>query len=464
MIRNSLKTAVVGAGYVGIATAIGLTEQGRDIVLVEQDPDRLAALADGRIPFHEPSLHEAYAAQHAAGRIVSSAEIPSDGLDIVVVCVGTPIDDIGYADVSHVAHALDQAAPAIAAGAACVIRSTLPIGWAARLANRPGVVPERLFVAPEFLRQGNALVDIRDPTRVIVGTFGEHTDLDALALVTGALGRPGAPLLVMRAEEASVVKNASNVFLALRLTFANEVAGLAADLGVDVGPVLDGIGHDPRIGHTYMRPSFGFGGSCLPKEVLNLAAAGLDRGLPMHLAVAVSDANADYQRRFARRINDAVGGVAGKRIALLGLAFKADTDDVRSSPAVRLAARLLAEGAVLLAHDPAAGENARRVLPGLVVVPTVEEAVQGADVVVIATEWQVYRDLDWAAVRSRVRRPLIIDGRRLVPKAELQALGFVVERIGDGVDLPDLPAAASELLPSPSRTGAEGGDLVPLRG
>jgi len=152
MTRDRLKTAAAGAGYVGIATAVGLTEQGRDIVLVEQDPNRRVALAVGRIPFHEPGLPEAYAAQHAAGRIVSSAEIPRDGLDLVVVCVGTPIDDIGYADVSHVAQALDQAAPAIAAGAACVIRSTLPIGWAARLANRPGVVPERLFVAPEFLR------------------------------------------------------------------------------------------------------------------------------------------------------------------------------------------------------------------------------------------------------------------------------------------------------------------------
>jgi UDPglucose 6-dehydrogenase len=438
MTPDRLKTAVVGAGYVGIATAVGLTEQGRDIVLVEQDPNRRAALADGRIPFHEPGLPEAYAAQHAAGRIVSSAEIPRDGLDLIVVCVGTPIDDIGYADVSHVAQALDQAAPAIAHGAACVIRSTLPIGWAARLANRPGVVPERLFVAPEFLRQGNALEDIRTPTRVIIGTFGAHTDPDALALVTGALARPGTPLLVMRAEEASIVKNASNVFLALRLTFANEVAGLAADLGVDVGPVLQGIGHDPRIGHTYMRPSFGFGGSCLPKEVLNLAAAGLDRGLPMHLAEAVSDANADYQRRFARRIADAVGGVTGKRIALLGLAFKADTDDVRSSPAVRLAARLMADGADLRAHDPAAGENARKVLPDLVVVPTVEEALRGADAAVIATEWQVYRDLDWAAVRTMMRRPLIIDGRRLLPKAELRALGFAVERIGDGVDVLEL--------------------------
>ena len=431
---SGTRTAVVGAGYVGLATAVGLAEQGRDVVLVERDPDRLAALTGGRIPFHEPGLPEAYAIQHAAGRIGPTAELPEDGLDLVVVCVGTPIDDTGYADVSHVAHALEQAAPAIAAGAACVIRSTLPVGSATRLASRPGVTAERLFVAPEFLRQGSALEDIRRPTRVIVGTFGEHPDPDALALVTGALAQPGTPLLVMRAEEASLVKNASNVFLALRLTFANEVAGLAEDLGVDVGPVLEGIGHDPRIGHAYMRPSYGFGGSCLPKEVRTLSTSGLDRGLPMHLAEAVSDANADHQRRFARRIARAVDGLAGKRIALLGLAFKADTDDVRLSPAVRLAARLLDEGADLRAHDPAAGDNARRVLPDLVVVPTVEEALRGADAAVIATEWPAYRDFDWAALRATMRRPLIIDGRRLLQYAQLRSMGYVVERIGDGVD------------------------------
>ena len=321
-----------------------------------------------------------------------------------------------------------------------MIRSTLPVGSAARLANQPGVAPERLFVAPEFLRQGSALHDIRRPTRVVVGTIGECPDAEALALVTGALAQPGVPLLVMRAEEASLVKNASNVFLALRLTFANEVAGLAEDLGIDVGPVLDGIGHDPRIGPMYMRPSYGFGGSCLPKEVRSLSSAGLARGLPMHLTGAISDANADHQRRFARRIADAVGGLAGKRIALLGLAFKADTDDVRSSPALRLAARLLAEGADLRAHDPAAGENARRVLPDLVVAATAEEALQDADAAVIATEWPVYRDLDWAALHERMRRPLIIDGRRLLPCGQLRAMGYVVEQIGEGVD--SLAAAA----------------------
>jgi UDPglucose 6-dehydrogenase len=412
--------------------AVGLAEQGHETVLVELDRGRLLALANGRIPFHEPGLPEAYASEHAAGRIVPSAELPTSPLDLIMVCVGTPIDDMGLTDVSQVALALDQAVHAMASGAACVIRSTLPVGSAARLANRPGILPERLFVAPEFLRQGSALEDIRRPTRVVIGTFGERPDPDALKVVIDALAKREAPLIVMHAEEASLVKNASNVFLALRLTFANEVAGLAEDLGGDVGPVLEGIGHDPRIGHTYMRPSYGFGGSCLPKEVRSLSSAGLERGLPMHLAAAISEANDDHQRRFARRIAEAVGGLAGRRIALLGLAFKADTDDVRSSPALRLASRLLAEGAELRAHDPVAGENARRTLPDLVVVPSADEALRDADAAVIATEWPAYRDLDWAHLLPSMRRPLIIDGRRLLPHAKLRAMGYVVERIGDG--------------------------------
>ena len=434
MSTDSLTTAVVGAGYVGLTTAVRLAERGRKVVLVEQNPDRLAALAAGQPPFHEPGMPEAYAAQHAAGCIVPSAELPVDGVDLIVVCVGTPINDSGSTDVSQVALALDESVAAMSAGAACVIRSTLPVGSAAGLAARPGLRPERLFIAPEFLRQGSALADIRSPARVVIGTFAPHPEPEALTLVKDALGEAGAPLLVMRAEEANLVKNAANVFLALRLTFANEVAGMAEDLGGDVGPVLEGIGLDPRIGQAYMRPSYGFGGSCLPKEVHALSSAGLDRGLPMHLAATISEANAEHQERFVRRIAHALDGLDGKRIALLGLAFKADTDDVRSSPAIQLADRLMAGGADLRAHDPAAGDNARRLLPEMTVVLTVEEALEGADAAVIATEWPMYRDLDWAAVRGRMRRPLIIDGRRLLPNEQLRSLGYVVERIGDGVD------------------------------
>lgn len=430
--RVERRAAVVGAGYVGIAVAVGLAEEGHKVLLIEREASRRDELAGGRLPFFEPELPEAYARHHAAGRIEVGSGVPLGGVDVVLICVGTPISELGSSDVSQVAAALDQAVPAMASGAACVIRSTLPVGSAARLSSRHGVPRERLFVAPEFLRQGSALADIRHPSRVVIGTF-EFPDPVALSLVEQLLTREGAPVRVMRAEEASLVKNASNVFLAIRLTFANELAGIAEDLGIDVGPVLEGIGDDPRIGHSYMRPSFGFGGSCLPKEVHSLSSEGLDRGLPMHLSAAVSDANADHQRRFARKIAHAVGGLAGKRIAILGLAFKADTDDVRSSPALRLAARLMAEGADVRAHDPAAATSATRNLPDLVVVPTPQEALAGADAGVVATEWPSYRQLDWATIKPSMRQPLIFDGRRLLDREHLRSLGFFVYRLGDGV-------------------------------
>ena len=190
MERNDLRVAVIGAGHVGLATAVVLAEQGHHVVLVERDPGRMAALTNGQIPFHEPGLPEAYARQHAGGRIVPRGDLPQDGLDLVVVCVGTPVDDTGDANVSYVARALEQAVPAVAAGAACVIRSTLPVGSALRLASRSGIPLGRIFVAPEFLRQGSALDDIRRPTRVVLGTFGEHPDPNAFARVKDALAVP----------------------------------------------------------------------------------------------------------------------------------------------------------------------------------------------------------------------------------------------------------------------------------
>ena len=238
--------------------------------------------------------------------------------------------------------------------------------------------------------------------------------------------------LVVDVEAAEIIKNGANAFLALKLSFTNEIASLCEEAGADVDEVLAGISADPRIGRTYMHPSFGFGGSCLPKELITLAVAGRAFGLPMHVTTAASVANLAAQDRFAERVDRAVGGAKGRTIALLGLAFKAGTDDIRDSPAIRLAERLIAEGATVRGYDPAAGPNAAAHVPALHVVDDPALAVDGADAIVIATEWPEFRDLPWAAWADRPDRPLVIDGRRLLDADALRAAGYSVVQLGDG--------------------------------
>ena len=287
----------------------------------------------------------------------------------------------------------------------------------------------RFFSVPEFLRQGAALGDFARPNRVIIGSTAS-ADHEAQATLAEVFGAFGAPVRLVSLEEAELIKNGANAFLALKISFANEMAGLAERSGADVGPVLEGIGLDPRIGATYLRPSFGFGGSCLPKELKTIAMSGLERGLPMHVTSAATEANLAHQRLFAERVDATVGGVAGRSIALLGLAFKAGTDDLRSSPAIGLARWLLAHGARVHAYDPVAGPAASRAVSGLVICATAADALSGAEAAVLATEWPEFEALDWAEMRQVMAVPLVIDGRRLLDPMAMRNLGFRYERVG----------------------------------
>ena len=312
----------------------------------------------------------------------------------------------------------------------------MPVGTSQRLMRDGHVAdPEMFFTVPEFLRQGSAMADFANPTRVIIGR-APMADRAAEAVLVEVFGAFGGPLRLVTLEEAELIKNGANAFLALKISFANEMAGLAEQAGADVGPVLEGIGLDPRIGSTYLHPSFGFGGSCLPKELQTIATSGIERGLEMHVTSAAHAANLAHQERFAERIDDIVGGVAGRRIGLLGLAFKAGTDDIRSSPAVRLAGWLLDHGADVHAYDPAAAGHASRALPTLVTADTAVAALTGAEVAVIATEWPEFKDLDWSSVRERMASPLVIDGRRLLDPPTMRDLGFRYERVGSPTSVP----------------------------
>jgi len=428
MSEGARRIVVVGAGYVGLVTAVGLASLGHRVELVETGPERLAALRAGRSPIHEAGLPAALTRALADGRLTIAAA-PGLAAELVMVCVGTPIGANGRSDLSQLDGALRSLAPIMAGGAPLVVRSTLPPGSTRLVAEWTGLPTSRILTNPEFLRQGTALADFLHPTRIVIGHFPD-ADPAAIELVTALFAGLGAPVLVVDVAAAELIKNGANAFLALKLSFANEMAGLAEEYGTDIEAVIAGIALDPRIGGQYLRPGLGFGGSCLPKELVALAVAGEDRDLQMHVTRAASDANAAQQRRFAERIDRAAGGVRGRTVALLGLAFKAGTDDVRDSPAMGVARDLLARGARVRAYDPAAAANAARELPELELAATAEAALDDADVAVIATEWPAFRAIDWAAARARLRRPLVVDGRRLLDRDTMEGLGYHYLAVG----------------------------------
>jgi UDPglucose 6-dehydrogenase len=431
---------VVGAGYVGLVTAVGLARLGHDVHLVETAPARLETLRAGRIPIHEAGLQEALDAAVADGRLTVGDAMP-ERTDITLVCVGTPIGDDGTSDLRQLDSAMTALRERIGPDDILVIRSTLPVGGTRPTIEAAGLSTARVFTNPEFLRQGTAVEDFAHPSRIVIGRFPD-ADPGALATVLALYDRIEAPRFVVDVEAAEIIKNGANAFLALKLSFTNEIASLCEEAGADVDEVLAGIGADPRIGRTYMHPSFGFGGSCLPKELTTLAVAGRAFGLPMHVTTAASAANMAAQDRFAERVLAAVGGPSGRTIGLLGLAFKAGTDDLRDSPAVRLAERLLAAGVRVRAYDPAAGANARTRIPGLELAEDPGSVFDGADAIVIATEWPEFRDLPWAAWAGRAARPLVIDGRRLLDAESLRRAGYAVIQLGDGRLRPGSPAPA----------------------
>ena len=421
---------VLGAGYVGLVTAVGLAELGHPVRLVEKAPARLAALRAGSIPIFEQDLQAAFSEQLQEGRLTVSSSLPAE-TGIVMVCVGTPISADGRSDLSQLKSALDDLAPTVGPTTILIVRSTLPVGESKRLARWTNVPEVRVFTNPEFLREGSALADFRAPSRIVIG---RHPDAEeaSLARVEALFEGVDADIEIVDVTASEIIKNGANAFLALKLSFINELAALAEESGADIGEVLVGIGKDPRIGSRYMQPGFGFGGSCLPKELQTLAVAGRAVGLAMHVTTAASHANAAHQERFVDRVASLVGGLDGKTIGLLGLAFKAGTDDVRDSPALNLARSMMASGARVVAFDPAASANAERSLPGLATVDRAESVFEDAAAVVVATEWPEFASLPFGKLRERMAEPLLIDGRRLLDPSLLRSIGYRVSVLGTG--------------------------------
>src|ERR1700749_4684854 len=419
--------AVIGTGYVGLVTAAGFAELGSEVWCVDVDADKIQRLKRGDIPIYEPGLAESVARN--AARLHFSTEIAPalEHSRLLFVAVGTPPTYSGDADPS----AVNAGVGAIPASDhhALVMKSTVPVGTGAsikRAFEERGKSGFEYVSCPEFLKEGSALKDFLEPDRVVVGDNGNWAG-DAVAELYAPLN---APLVRTDVASAEMVKLAANAFLATKISFINEIANVCEETGADVLEVARGMGLDQRIGRHFLKPGIGFGGSCFPKDVSALKQLAGNSGYHFQLLTAVIEVNELQKRRVIGKLQKHLGSLIGKNGTLLGLAFKANTDDMREASSLVLAARLQADGAKVRAYDPIAEREARKLMVGGEFADDALGAVAGADAAVIVTEWPEFAALDWSAVAERMSGRLIIDGRNFVDPERVRAAGFVYEGIG----------------------------------
>jgi UDPglucose 6-dehydrogenase len=435
-----MRVTVVGMGYVGLVTATCLARMGQEVVGLEADEARLAALERGEPPFFEPGLGGELATQRDGGRLRFTSDAPEALArpEVVMICVGTPSTADGAADLAAVESVVETIARHLEGDSVIALRSTVPIGTTRRmegslnqrLAGRGRRADIPIFANPEFLRTGRALEDFLRPSRVVIGHTQLAADDHLERLLT--LYRPlDAPTFVFPAESAELVKNAANAFLATRISFINELAALCEVSGASIDDVIAGIAADRRIGGDYLRPGLGYGGSCLPKDIRSLRSMGSVHGAPMRLAQAVDAVNVGQPQRTADRIAGELGGDLRQRtIGLLGLAFKPDTDDIRDSPALALAAELRERGAAVVACDPRAGEAVAAREPWIRLAPDPQSVARQADLLVLTTEWPEYLTADLGELAACMRRPVLLDGRNALEPSAASAAGFRYLGIG----------------------------------
>jgi UDPglucose 6-dehydrogenase len=440
--------AVVGLGYVGLVTGTCLARLGQEVVGLESDRTKLQTLEAGDVPYYEPHLEAELAAQKASGRLrfTGAASDALGDAEIVLICVGTPSDATGHADLRFVLEVAETIAQTVDHDPLVVIRSTVPVGTTRRVqaglnsarAAR-GLPPLQVVANPEFLRTGRAIEDFLRPTRVVIGRTDLTTNLglDRLNTLYAPLE---APIVITDAESAELVKNASNAFLAMRVSFVNELASLCEAAGADVDDVIEGMSLDPRIGGQFMRPGIGYGGSCLPKDVRSLVATGADHGVRMRIAAATDEVNRGQAERLVDALAAGLGRpIEGARIAVLGLAFKPDTDDIRESPALAVLDLLHERGADVVATDPEAMARVRTTRPWLETAVDPMDAARDADAIVLATEWPAYLTLDVEALATTMGGRLIVDGRNALDAAKVVAAGLDYMGVGRRRPRPDSP-------------------------
>jgi UDPglucose 6-dehydrogenase len=450
-----MKLTVVGTGYVGLVTGACFADMGNDVLCVDLDAAKIQRLLQGELPIFEPGLKEIVLRNVADGRLHFTTDV-KEGVrfgTMQFIAVGTPPGEDGSADMRHVLAAAQAIGRHMSDYKLVIDKSTVPVGTAdavrgaidATLAERGARVPFSVVSNPEFLKEGAAVDDFMRPDRIVVGVDDERAALLMRALYA-PFSRQRDKLVLMDVRSAELSKYAANAMLATRISFMNEMALLAEKLGADIEQVRRGIGSDPRIGAQFLYAGCGYGGSCFPKDVKALLASAAGVGEPLHVLAAVERANERQKHVLVDRVVARFGAdLSGKCFALWGLAFKPDTDDLREAPSRVVVRALAARGARIVAHDPEAMPAAREALadvPTLEFAPTPMAALEGADALIIVTEWKAYRSPDFARMRAALRQPVVIDGRNLFDPASLQDAGIEYHAIGRAAVLsPQAPLA-----------------------
>ncbi len=431
-----MNVAVIGTGYVGLVVGACLAETGNRVICADVDDAKIQKLKANRIPIHEPGLGPLVIANQAAGRLAFTTDVGAavEASEIVFIAVGTPADEDGSADLQHDLDVAETIGDHMNAPKVIITKSTVPVGTAekVRAAIAPRTTVEfHVCSNPEFLKEGAAIEDFMKPDRVVVGVDSQEAT-DILTELYSPFVRTGNPLIFMDIPSAEVTKYAANAMLATRISFMNQIAELCEKVGADVNLVRSGIGSDRRIGSAFLFPGPGYGGSCFPKDVRALLKTGEEVDVPLDILESVERVNDRQKLKLLEKVCRVLDGeLAEKRVAVWGLAFKAETDDMRESPAIPLVQGLLKAGASVRAYDPAATENAKKIFGDRIEYCTSEyDALKGADVLVVVTEWRAFRNPDFGKMKELMRQHVVVDGRNLYKPAKLRDLGFTYTAFG----------------------------------
>lgn len=426
---------VVGTGYVGLTTGVCFADLGHSVTCIEIDLHKLELLRSGKSPIFEPGLEELQERNMRAGRLrfTDDYAVGIPDAEFIFITVGTPMGEDGSADLTYVKAAARSIGQYLRSGSIIIDKSTVPVGTGDMVENiiAEHAGPDVKFDVvsnPEFLREGSALSDFFKPDRIVLGAKNR----EAAQRVAALHETLGAPIIITDLRTAEMIKYASNAFLATRISFINEIAQICERLGADVREVARGMGTDKRIGPHFLEAGVGYGGSCFPKDVLALYHMAASAGCHPQLLQAVMDINSDARRRFVKKVETVLGDLEGRVIGVLGLSFKPNTDDMREAPSVDIINALLKKGARVKAYDPVAMARAEELLPTVTFTATAYDVAKDADALLLVTEWNEFKQLDWHRIKRYMRQPVVIDGRNLYDPREMRNLGFIYWGVGRG--------------------------------